>query len=143
MSDADLLRLVTQLQRQEGLRTRLYRDTVGKLTIGYGRNIQDRGISEDEADYFLGNDINDARADLQRTFPWFAALDSVRQAAMVNLRFNMGLTALLTFDKALTAMSKRQYGLASDEFFDSKWSSQVGVRALEVCAQIRTGQWQA
>jgi lysozyme len=61
---ADLLALT--LQRHEGLRLRLraYRDTVGKLTIGYGRNLDDRGISEDEAGFMLDNDIDLVVAEL-------------------------------------------------------------------------------
>ena len=140
MTDDDLFLLIGQLQRHEGNRLRPYTDTVGKLTIGVGRNLTDVGISDEESDYLLANDIQRARDDLRRTFPWFAALDSVRQAAMVNLCF-LGLGHLLTFEKALTAMAHGQYGQASDEFYDSKWAAQVGMRASELCAQIRTGQW--
>lgn len=142
MTDGDLLRLLEQLERQEGVRLKPYRDSVGKLTIGCGRNLDDVGISAEEADYLLANDVATARDDLARVFPWFRTLDSVRQAALVNLRFNLGFTKLMTFEKALTAMSRKQYGLASDEFFDSRWAKQVGRRAVELCAQIRTGKWQ-
>lgn len=141
MTDSDLLRLVEQLQRHEGLRLKPYVDTVGKLTIGYGRNLTDRGLFEDEADFLLGNDINEARKELHRAFAWFRALDSVRQAALTNLCFNIGMARLLTFRKALAAMAARDYNRAADELFDSKWATQVGQRAVEVCDQIRTGNW--
>ena len=143
MTDDDLYTLIGQLQRHEGVRLKPYRDTVGKLTIGVGRNLDDVGISEEESDMLLSNDIAAAGDDLARVFPWFRTLDSVRQAALVNLRFNLGLRRLLTFEKALRAMADGQYGVAAVEFLDSKWAAQVGIRAVELCVQIRTGEWQA
>jgi len=141
MTDLDLARLVSQLQRHEGLRLKPYLDSVGKLTIGYGRNLDANGISHDEADYLLGNDIERAHADLVRSLPWFSSLDSTRQAAMVNLCFNLGLTRLLGFEHALRAMSLQRYEDAADEFLDSKWARQVGQRAVELAGMIRTGAW--
>lgn len=153
MTDDDRYRLIGQWQRHEDARAlagdtnarfRMFKDTAKKWTIGWGRNIEDRGISRDEADMMLANDLNDIEDDLARTFPWFRTLDSVRQCAMVEFGA-IGLTSLLTFEKALTAMSRGQYGLASDEFFDSNLpkSGQWGPeRTAEVCAMIRTGQWQ-
>ncbi len=141
MTDDDLFLLIGQLQRHEGIRLKPYRDTMGKVTIGVGRNLTDKGISREETDLLLSNDISDARFDLERTFPWFAALDSVRQCALVNLCFNLGLWKLLGFEKAIRAMERGNYNLAADEFFDSRWAKQVRHRAVEVCAMIRTGQW--
>ena len=143
MTDDDRLRLAAQLQRHEGVRLKPYTDTVGKLTIGCGRNLTDRGISEEEADFMLGNDMNTAEDELRRTFPWFRSLDSVRQAALVNICFNLGLTKLLTFVRALTAMSAKNYAKAADDFLESRWAAQVGARAVELTEQIRTGRWAA
>lgn len=141
MTDDDLFLMIAQLQRHEGVRLKPYTDSVGKLTIGVGRNLTDRGISDEEADYMLANDIETAQRDCLRTFPWFRDLDSVRQCAIVNLCFNLGLTRLLTFQHALSAMALGDYALAADEFFDSKWARQVGQRAREVTEQIRSGKW--
>lgn len=152
MTDDDLYQLIGRLQWHEdgemakGARQRfkLFKDTAGKWTLGWGRNVEDVGISREEADYLLANDIERVRLELAHAFPWFEALDSVRQCAMVEFGF-IGLTRLLTFQKALTAMSHRQYGLASDEFYDSnlpkpgQWGP---ARTAEVCAMIRTGKFQ-
>lgn len=150
MTSDDLFRLVAQLQRHEdgqhvhGSRFRLFKDTQGNWTIGWGRNIGARGISEEEADFLLGNDINDAQHDLSRVFPWFQRLDSVRQCAMVEFGF-IGIEKLLGFEKALRAMAVGDYATAADEFYDSnlpkpgQWGPQ---RTARVCAMIRTGAWQ-
>lgn len=142
MTDDDRYLLIGQLQRHEGVRLKPYVDTEGKITIGVGRNLSDNGITAYEADVMLANDMSEAEDDLRRVFRWFEGLDSIRQAAMVNITFNLGLTRLLTFRKALYAMAHRQYGQAADEFVDSLWAKQVGARAVELAAQIRTGNWQ-
>ena len=50
-------RLKDMLIRHEGLKLKPYLCTAGKLTIGVGRNIQDRGITYQEAMMLLENDI--------------------------------------------------------------------------------------
>lgn len=137
----DRERLRAQLVRHEGLKLKLYIDTVGKVTIGIGRNIEDVGITTDEAHYLLSNDIDQAIRGLTARYPWFVDLDPVRQAVLVNMAF-MGLGKLAGFVKMLAAVSHKQYGLASDEMIASKWAGQVGSRAGELAAQMRTGKWQ-
>ena len=50
--------LIEELKRDEGVVLTLYKCSAGKNTIGVGRNIDDRGITEDESDYLLSNDID-------------------------------------------------------------------------------------
>src|SRR3990167_270296 len=83
--------LSDQLIRHEGLRLKLYSDSLGVPTIGVGRNLRDKGISHAEAMLLLENDLDEVLVDLQ-TFPWWAALDPVRQRVLVDLRFNLGPT---------------------------------------------------
>lgn len=113
------------LIEHEGVRLKPYTDTVGKLTIGVGRNLDDVGISHQEAMLMLDNDISAAENDLLHQFPWYADLDTERQAAMINLRFNMGLKGLMTFKRFLAAMSLGLYHEAAGELLDSKWAKQV------------------
>jgi lysozyme len=149
MTDDDRFRLINQFRRHEDAeaarhpprRFRMFLDSVGKWTIGWGRNLTDRGISDDEADFMLANDINEAEDDLGRMFDWFRTLDSVRQAAIVNIGTGIGLPRLLSFERALGAMATRDYERAALEFLDSKWARQVGRRAVELAEQVRTGEW--
>ena len=82
------------------------------------------------------------REELEDNYFWFAALNEVRQDAMIDISFNLGLTRLRGFVKALEAMSREQFDIAADEFMDSRWSQQVGNRAVEVTEMIRTGEYQ-
>lgn len=139
MTSADRDALRTQLIAHEGLRLRLYVDTVGKATIGVGRNLTDRGISDAEARYLLDNDINDAITALL-AFPWFPDLDTVRQRAFVDLCFNMGFTRLCRFGRMLDAAARGDWATASAELLNSQYAQQVGVRAHEVAAMLRSGE---
>ncbi len=138
-------RLIEQLKVHEGVEAFAYHCTANKLTIGVGRNIDKDGglgLSEDEIDYLLKNDIYRCRKELSETFSWFDDLDSVRQDALCNLHFNLGLTRLLGFKKALGFMASGDFYMAADEFLDSNWRNQVGDRAIEVTDQIRDGEYQ-
>jgi lysozyme len=137
-------KLVQMLRLHEGVRYKVYVCSEGYETIGVGRNISEGGLglSKDEVDYLLVNDIKRVQDELTRSYPWFARLDEVRRDAMVDICFNIGLTKLRGFVNALAAMSRSQYEIAADEFMDSRWSEQVGNRAVEVTDMIRTGEYQ-
>ena len=136
-------KLVKQLRRHEGVRTHAYLCSENKITVGVGRNLDENGgigLSDDEIDYLLENDIKRCQQELIGLL-WFTDLDSVRQDALVNLCFNLGMTRLLGFKNALAAMEAGDYPKAADEFYDSRWAKQVGSRADEVCEMIRTGRY--
>ena len=133
--------LVQQLMRHEGYRQYPYTDTVGKLTIGVGRNLDDVGISEDEATHLLENDILVARNELLFAFPAFSQMQPVRQDALINMVFNMGITRFKGFKNMISALVAQNYPLAADEMLDSKWARQVGSRADELAYQMRTNSY--
>jgi lysozyme len=136
-------KLVKQLKRHEGVRTHAYKCSANMITVGVGRNIDENGglgLSDDEIDYLLENDIKRCKQELI-ALPWFVDLDSVRQDAIINLCFNLGMTRLLGFKNALAAMETGDHPKAADEFYDSRWAKQVGSRADEVCEMIRTGRY--
>lgn len=136
----DLDKLRTELYRDEGIRLKPYRDTVGKLTIGVGRNLQDRGISSEEAFFMLENDIQIVIKALRETYPWFDLINSVRQRALCNMAFNLGMRGLASFRKFLAHMAMAQYFEASREMLLSKWSRQTGQRSIRLSRMIETGE---
>ncbi|MCH2579496.1 MAG: lysozyme, partial [Pseudomonadales bacterium] len=95
------------LRRHEGVRNFVYMCSEGYETIGVGRNIADSGVglSDDEVDYLLDNDIKRVREELNDEYYWFGALNAARQEAMIDISFNLGQTRLRGFKKALDAMS--------------------------------------
>jgi lysozyme len=135
--------LIDMLKRHEGVRSHVYLCSAGYETLGVGRNISESGlgITEDEIDFLLMNDITRVKQELTDTYFWFPALNEARQDAMIDICFNLGLTRLRGFVKAIEAMSREQFDIAADEFMDSRWATQVGNRAVEVTEMIRTGDY--
>jgi lysozyme len=128
------------LKRAEGLRLKPYRCPAGKLTVGYGRNLEDNGIAPSEAVYLLENDIVGAAGQVERYLPWTARLDSIRQAAVIELAFNLGIAGLLKFHATLMALHEGRYADAARHLLDSKWAGQVGpTRAGRVARMIEVG----
>lgn len=135
----DLATLKAELRRDEGVRLKPYRDAVGKLTIGVGRNLDDVGITAAEAGLLLDADVARAAADLDRALPWWRRLTEARQRALLNMAFNLGLPRLLGFEGMLAALAAGDPVRAAAEALDSRWARQVGERAQRVARMIREG----
>lgn len=136
-------RLLESLTRDEAYRQFAYRDTEGKLTVGIGRNLEDKGITTEEALYLLLNDVGEAEADLDRFLPWWRDMSGPRQEVLLNMRFNMGLgnksRGLLSFQKTLAHMKAGRYEQAAQEMLSSRWAKQVKGRADRLARQMETG----
>ncbi|MCX8566817.1 MAG: lysozyme [Glomeribacter sp. 1016415] len=135
----DRAALISELKRDEGERFKPYFDTVGKITIGVGRNLTDGGISQSECEILLHNDIENTLAWLDRNLPWWRILDTVRQRVLINMAFNLG-GKLLTFGNTLVAIQHNDYAAAANGMLASKWATQVGQRALRLANTMRTGK---
>lgn len=135
-------KLVEQLIHDEGLRLKPYKDSVGKLTIGVGRNLDDVGISREEAMLLLNNDIAKATEAVRTHIPWANELDEARFGALVNMAFNLGIGGLLQFKNTLAHLKAGRYEDAAREMLKSKWAQQVGPRADRLSTQVKTGVWQ-
>jgi|TARA_R110000787_G_scaffold11778_1_gene38637 lysozyme len=128
------------LKRHEGVRQYTYRCPAGYWTIGAGRNIDEkggRGLSDDEIDYLLQNDIQISVNELVDAFPWFEDSLTQIQSVLINMHFNMGMPTLRKFRNMLDAMERKDYGHAADEMLDSHWADQVGDRATELSDIVR------
>lgn len=136
----DLPVLLEELIRDEGLRRKLYKCPAGKWTIGIGRNLEDRGITGDEALYLARNDVAAVLAELDARLPWWRQLDGVRQRVLANMGFNMGVPVLLGFKLTLALVEAGNYAAAADAMLNSRWARQVGVRAQRLATMMRNGE---
>lgn len=132
-------KLKAQLIIHEGLRLKPYKDTVGKVTIGVGRNLDDVGISEEEAALMLTNDINKVIRALDLELPWWRDLSDNRQLVLADMCFNMGIHTLLTFKNTLKAIQEERYEDAAQGMLQSLWAKQVGRRAVKLADLMRAG----
>ena len=142
MTEALMNRIKAQLVRHEGLRLKPYRCTAGKLTIGIGRNLDDRGISQKEAYAMLERDILDFEQQLLDDIPdVYYGLDEVRQSVLLNMCFNLGMKGLLGFKNTLAFIGAGDWERAANGMLASKWAKQVGMRAIELSEMMRKGKW--
>lgn len=130
-------RLAQDLLRDEGLRLKPYRCTAGKLTIGVGRNLDDRGITESEALLLLDNDIKAFWGQLAVAQPWIFSAPEAVQEVLLNMCFNLGLAGLLQFRQTLALLEAGRYAEAAGEMLRSKWAGQVGERAERLADRLR------
>lgn len=137
----DLGKLSAEIKREEGLRLFPYLDTAGKISIGYGRNLSDKGITAIQAEWLLHDDLIDVLSELDAWFPWHRDLNEVRQRALADLCFNMGPKTLSGFHHMIAALQAEDYDLAANEALDSQWAKQVGpTRSTRIADMLRTGQ---
>lgn len=133
--------LQKHLMQEEGFRQYVYKDTVGVSTIGFGRNLQHKGITREEALYLLDNDINYFYEELSKRLPLFKEQNEARQLVLLDMAFNLGIHNFLSFEKMLKAIQRRKYSEAADEMLASKWAKQVGSRAIVLAEYMRTGEF--
>lgn len=131
-------KLIAQLKLHEGVKLKPYRCTAGKLTIGVGRNLDDVGISMEEADLLLKNDINNViRRCIGLSF--WSELSENRKIVLIDMVFNLGWTRFLGFKKTIDLIAKGKYAQASVEMLNSAWAKQVGKRAETLARMMRQG----
>lgn len=120
------------LIRDEGVRLTPYKDTLGVLTIGIGRNLDDVGITEEEALGLLKNDISRAEKSLDREIPWWVTRPEPVRRALINMCFQLGMSGLLAFKKMLACLQAGDYEGAKAHALDSLWAKQTPERAKRV-----------
>lgn len=117
----DLNKLKQSVKKYEGLKLKPYLCPKKKLTIGFGRNLQDRGITNLEAETMLDRDLLDIKLELEDSIKFFHKLDDIRQNVLIEMAFNMGVPHLLEFKNTLKFMEKSDFINASIEMLDSQW----------------------
>ena len=152
---------IKKLVAHEGLRLEVYQDTLGIDTIGIGRNLEDRGITEQElsdldipsiehvyeygiteadAVYLATNDVQIVETELVRAHPCVDKLDSVRQLILMDMAFNMGVPRLCKFKNMWTAIHNEDFITAAKEMLDSRWANQVKSRATKLAHAMHHGE---
>lgn len=131
--------LINRLSKEEDYRRLPYVDTRGIETIGYGRNLEDVGISEEEAAYLMQNDIIRAISELQKNAKIFNTLSEPRQIVLIDMCYNLGIGRLMMFNKMWGAIAQSNYREAAKQMLDSKWAKQVGDRAKKLAYLMETG----
>jgi lysozyme len=140
----DYAQVEAKTKRREGLRLKMYRDSVGVWTIGWGHNLEARPISRRAAQVILEDDLADVEDELLAAFPWVTELDPVRQAAVFDMCFNMGAETLQEFNAepngSLPRIRRGEFLEAGAQLRRTLWYRQTGLRAENVILMIETGE---
>ncbi|BBN80535.1 lysozyme [Pseudoalteromonas sp. A25] len=139
LTEQGLQMLKEQLLRYEGLSLKPYQCTQGKVTIGIGRNLTDRGITLEEANFLLSNDIKDVLVQVSSNISVFNTLNEARKLILLDMAFNLGVAGLTKFKKMIAALEGQNYEDAAREMLDSRWANQVGHRAKELAEKMIEG----
>lgn len=117
-----------------------YTDTTGHLTIGFGHNLDARGLSFPVSSMALDEDMADWMMNLDKYIPAYKTLNPARQSVLIDMCHNLGLKGVLEFTEMLAALENQNYELASQCMLESKWANQVGKRAIEDAYIMKTGE---
>lgn len=147
MNDDNLLVLIAELRRDEGVEYKPYKDTKGIDTTGVGHNLQasplpagwSYPLTDEQVNVLLTQDIQNVFADLDHNLPWWTDLNDVRQRVLANMAFNLGITKLLGFKNTLAAMRQGKYKDASSGMLNSAWAAQVKGRAVRLADMMLRG----
>lgn len=146
-----------RLAFHEGVKLRPYRDSVGKLTIGVGRNLDDnpltpeerkacgdiyQGITKNAAYMLLRNDVTRCEEELRKNIPFYLKLDVERQYALLDICFQQGLQGLLKYKKMLKHLENKEYHGAAFECLNSNYHKQTPSRCERIAKLIKIGEWE-
>ncbi len=135
--------LIDSIKLGEGFSRTGYRCSLDKLTLGFGRcidpDVPGAGITEEEAEYLLTNDIERFEEAAERVvgsevWSW---LSQRRRDVLTEMAFNMGPGNLAKFQNMIAALEEQDYDLAAAEALDSRWAKQVGQRAERLAQRLR------
>ena len=143
-------KFLAEIKRHEGFRNAVYRCPTGHKSIGYGHNLEAapiKGIgdktviSTEEGERILRDDVKRFGAQLDERIPWWRDLDEARQAVLLNMAYNMGVSTLCKFTATLGYARAGRYDFAAASMQNSLWAKQVGGRAKELIERMETGEW--
>lgn len=145
--------LLNFIKGNEGFRSKKYPCPAGKWTFGYGYNAQahgipakyvdailsDRGVTEEEAEELLIDEVADCITACEKIVPGFSTLSENRKIAMVDMCFNLGSAGLAKFKTMLECIGRGDFEGAARAAINSKWYKQVKLRGVRVVKLIREG----
>ena len=129
--------IINSIKAHEGYRPQVYQCTEGHDTIGVGFKVDDLFLSEKVCDLILEEKLNDLIPRIERKLSWFRYAQDEVKLVIVNMSYQMGLSGVLKFKRALAAMEIKNWEMAATEMLDSLWARQTSRRANELADLIR------
>lgn len=130
------------IAKHEGLRLKPYRCTAGHFTIGYGHNLDAKGIDLKIAHMMLHDDIEECKRNAFSTFPkaW-NNLNPPRKAVIISMIFTLGHYGFEKFILFIKAINESDFVGASFEMKNSRWYLQARNRVNDLSNIMRSGEF--
>lgn len=124
--------------QDEGLKLKVYRCPAGKLSIGYGLNLEDTGITEEEAEYLLRNRLLKVEAAAKEIFgdKLWSEFGDIRRMAFVNMIYNLGIKGFKGFTQTINLAKEKKWKECGLNILNTLWARQVGARAHRISRMI-------
>ena len=121
--------LLEAVKLSEGFRDRVYKDTLGIDTIGYGFAIKDLVIDKDVAEMILIRKLDALIERVNKRFAFVKDLPEAGQEVIYEMCYQLGVTGVSKFKKTLLYLENHEFKMAAKEMLDSKWARQTSNRA--------------
>ena len=129
--------LIDSIKKHEGYRSKVYKDSLGIDTIGYGFAIKDLELDEDICDIILDRKIKELATRVNRTFSWYRYMPQAIRDVVMNMCYQLGVGGFSKFRKTISFLQNKQFHDASEEMLDSLWARQTPNRAKELSDRVK------
>ncbi len=132
--------LIDSIKQHEGYRSKVYKDSLGIDTIGYGFAIKDLELDEDICDIILDRKIKELATRVNRTFSWYRYMPQTIRDVVMNMCYQLGVGGFSKFRKTISFLQNKQFHDASEEMLDSLWARQTPNRAKELSKIVKEAE---
>ena len=129
--------LIERLKISEGFRDRVYKDTLGIDTIGFGFAIKDLVLSEEISEIILKEKVEALIVRIKNKFDWFDEMPPEIQSVVTECCYELGVNGFSKFKKTIAHLKEKEFKPAADEMLDSRWAKQTPNRANMLAGIVR------
>ena len=136
--------LKSRIKKHEGFLSKVYLDSLGKQTIGYGHLLTEEddfveGViyDKDILESLFEKDFNKAVLGAEELFKGYD-IALVAKEVIIEMVYQLGKTGVSKFKKMFDALKKHEYSKAADEMLNSAWYRQTPSRCEELSDLMRS-----
>ena len=130
--------LIDDIKKHEGFSPTVYKCTAGYDTIGYGQRVKYLKVTDEQATEWLQEELQNLKYILADKYEWFLPSPQEVQEIVINMNYQLGVTAFSKFKKTIFLLANCDYKAASTEMLDSKCArTDTPRRAKELSDRLR------
>jgi|TARA_R100000329_G_scaffold7301_2_gene8863 lysozyme len=137
--------LKEEVKLHEGFRDVVYKDSLGKRTIGYGHLCvedhweDDKKYEKEYLEEIFNKDFDNAHHNAL-TLIENRPINDVAKEVIIEMVFQLGIGGVSKFKNMWKALDSEDYGEASFQMLDSLWAKQTPARAGKLAGKMRSAK---